>query len=83
MDVLDTVVREKPDRTTDELTREYNRRVPRRHRVHRSSIFRALGRAEYVCKKNARARPNKTGPMSTSAAAGSGVRSGGSIRVGS
>lgn len=83
MDVLDTVIREKPDRTTDELTRAYNRLVPKRHRVHRSSVFRALARAAYVCKKNAPARLNRTGPMSTAAAAGSGARSGGSIRAGS
>jgi transposase len=58
--VLRRVVTEHPDRTTGELTREYNREVPAAKRVHRSSILRALQRLGYVFKKNARARPNST-----------------------
>lgn len=58
--VLRRVVTERPDRTSDELTREYNREVPAARRVHRSSILRALRRLGYVFKKNARAQPNST-----------------------
>lgn len=50
---------EKPDRTTDELTREYNRQAPAAARVHRSSVLRALQRSGYVFKKNDRARRNR------------------------
>lgn len=57
-DLLQRVVAERPDRTTDELTREYNRRAPPPARVHRSSILRALQRYGYVFKKNDRARRN-------------------------
>ena len=49
--VLHRVVKEKPDRTTDELTRAYNREVAAAGRVHRSSILRALQRTGYVFKK--------------------------------
>jgi transposase len=63
--VLTALARERPDRTTDELTRAYNRRVPPAMRVHRSSILRALRRAKYVFKKNGRAQRNRTGPPST------------------
>ena len=42
--VLETVVRETRDATTEELTRAYNARVDRAHRVHRSSSLRALHR---------------------------------------
>lgn len=51
---------ERPDTTTAELTRAYNRRVARAGRVHRSSIFRALQRAGYVFKKNDPDRPSST-----------------------
>ena len=54
--VLHAVVRETPDATTEDLTRVYNRRVPRAHRVHRSSVLRALRRTGYVFKKK-RPRP--------------------------
>jgi transposase len=57
-DLLQRVVAERPDRTTDELTREYNRRAAPAARVHRSSILRALQRFGYVFKKNARDRRN-------------------------
>jgi transposase len=51
--VLETLLRERPDRTTDELTRAYNQRAAPAARVHRSSILRALQRLGYVFKKNA------------------------------
>ncbi len=63
-DVLHAVVGETPDATTEELTREYNGRVPRAQRVHRSSILRALHRSGYVFKKNGRGLQNGIGPMS-------------------
>jgi transposase len=50
--LLHALVRERPDRTTDELTRAYNRRAVPVARVHRSSILRALQRTGYVFKKN-------------------------------
>ena len=57
-DVLQRLVGERPDRTTEELTREYNRRVAPAARVHRSSILRALQRFGYVFKKNDRDQRN-------------------------
>jgi transposase len=57
--LLHTLVHERPDRTTDELTRAYTRRVGRAGRVHRSSILRALQRTGYVFKKNGRGPRNK------------------------
>ena len=57
--VLHRLVADRPDRTTDELTRAYNAAVDAPARVHRSSILRALQRTGYVFKKNARGRPNK------------------------
>jgi len=54
LNALHAVVREKPDGTTEELTRAYNRQVGRAHRVHRSSFVRALRRCGYVFKKNVR-----------------------------
>jgi len=56
VDVLHALVHERPDRTTDELTRAYNHRVAAGARVHRSSILRALQRTGYVFKKNDPAR---------------------------
>ena len=64
LDVLQAVVRETPDATTEESTRVYNRRVERAHRVHRSSILRALHRTGYVFKKNGRGPQNRIDPMS-------------------
>ena len=55
--LLKRLVVERPDRTTDELTREYNRQTTAT-RVHRSSILRALQRLGFVFKKNGRGRPN-------------------------
>jgi transposase len=56
--LLQTLVEERPDRTTDELTRAYNQRAVPSARVHRSSILRALQRLGYVFKKNDRDRRN-------------------------
>jgi len=53
---LEETVAAQPDMTSYELTAAYNRRVSREHRAHRSSIQRALTRAGYVFKKNARVR---------------------------
>lgn len=58
--LLHRVVEEQPDSTVEELRRAYNRRAPRKARVHRSSIVRALRRAGYVFKKNAHVLPNRT-----------------------
>ena len=57
--LLHRLVRERPDRTTDELTRAYTRRVGPAGRVHRSSLLRALQRTGYLFKKNGRGRRNK------------------------
>jgi putative transposase len=65
LSVLHAVVKEKPDGTTEELTRSYNQQVAHEHRVHRSSVLRALRRTGYVFKKNGRGLPNRTDPMST------------------
>lgn len=62
--LLHRLVHEKPDRTTDELTRTYNRAAAPKARVHRSSILRALQRTGYVFKKNDRARRNTIVPPS-------------------
>lgn len=62
--LLHRLVRERPDQTTDELTRAYNRRAAPEARVHRSSILRALQRTGFVFKKNDRGRRNWTGPRS-------------------
>lgn len=61
---LHRLVAEQPDRTTDEVTRVYNRTVAAAHRVHRSSIVRALLRSGYVFKKNDRDRRNRIVPAS-------------------
>ena len=62
--LLHALVQARPDRTTEELTRAYNRRAAPEARVHRSSVLRALQRTEYVFKKNAPAPWNRTGPVS-------------------
>lgn len=63
--LLHQLVQERPDRTTDELTRVYNRQAAPNARVHRSSILRALRRTGYVFKKNAPGRPSTIGRAST------------------
>lgn len=59
LEVLHRLVADRPDRTTDELTRAYNAAVVAPARVHRSSILRALQRTGYVFKKNGRGRSNR------------------------
>ena len=60
--LLHALIKERPDRTTAELTRAYNERAAPEAHVHRSSVWRALQRTGYVFKKNARGRPSKTVP---------------------
>src|SRR5262249_1546652 len=52
MPLLQRLNRERPDMTTEELTRAYNRAVAPDGRVHRSSVLRALRRAGYLCTNN-------------------------------
>lgn len=73
---LHALVQERPDTTTEELTRAYNHRVPRRARVHRSSILRALQRSGYVFKKNGRGPRSSIVRASKPAVAPSGRSSG-------
>ena len=58
--LLQALLKEQPDRTTEELTRAYNRRAAPEAQVHRSSVLRALQRTGYVFKKNARGPRSKT-----------------------
>lgn len=58
------ILDEHRDGTTDELTRAYNAGRPKAHRVHRSSILRALKREGFVFKKNVRGPQSKTGRTS-------------------
>lgn len=60
MIVLEAVVRAAPDDTIAELCRTYNRRVPRAARTTRTSFGRAMRRADFVLKKNARDRASGT-----------------------
>jgi transposase len=64
VDLLERLIDERPDMTTEELTRAYNREAARARRVHRSSVLRALHRRDFVFKKNARDRRNRIVPMS-------------------
>jgi transposase len=50
--LLESVVANGKSATSHEIRAEYNARVARRDRVHRSSIQRALRRAGFVFKKN-------------------------------
>jgi putative transposase len=65
--VLKELIDRRPDQTCEELTRAYNRVAPN-GRVHRSSIWRALRRAGYVIKKNARAQRSRIARGSTPSA---------------
>ncbi len=65
LELLETVVQDTRDATTEELTREYNHRVDRARRVPRSSILRALHRSGYVFKKNGRGLQSRTERTST------------------
>jgi transposase len=79
MAVLKDLVTRQPDATCGELTEAYNRRVPRARRVKWWTVWRALQRAGYVIKKNAPARPSKTGPTSNARGARSSAGSARSI----
>ena len=59
MDVLRALVAERAEATTHEVTAEYNRRVGRKRRTHRSRALRALHRANYVFKKSESGRRSK------------------------
>jgi len=71
LSTLHRLVGERPDQTTDELTRAYNRSVPATARVHRSSVLRALQRTGYVFKKNAAGQRNRIVRTSKPSASGS------------
>jgi transposase len=60
VEVLEAVLRDRPDAIVDELRAVYNDRVSKGARVHRSSILRALHRRGYVFKKNVRGPQSKT-----------------------
>ena len=60
--VLHAVVREWPDGTSDELCREYNRRVGHADRTNSTSFRRAMKSEGYVLKKNGGVRVNVTDP---------------------
>jgi len=78
--VVHAVVRERPDGTSDELSRAYNRRVGRAGRTSATSFRRALKRAGYVLKKNDHVRVNLTDPTFPPNARHSARRSGRSTR---
>jgi len=63
LEVLHAVVRDVPDSTLLEFCGEYNRRVSRAERTTRAAFHRALRRAGFVLKKNARDRAKSTGRM--------------------
>ena len=67
------VLDERRDATTGELTLAYNARLPKKERVHRSSILRALKREGFVFKKNVRGPQSKTGQMFARSARNSSV----------
>ncbi len=61
MKALHRVVQARPDATSYQVTTDYNRNLPKKKRVHRSSIIRALQRAGYVFKKSESDPRNRTG----------------------
>lgn len=69
---LRDLVAEKPDRTADELAREWGLRFGAA--LSRSSMVRALARAGLSVKKNPSARPSRTVQMSKRAGKPSGVK---------
>lgn len=77
--VLHAVVRERPDGTSEELCREYNRRVGRAGRTSPAGLRRAISREGYVLKKNGGVRVNATDPTFSANARRSSGRSGASI----
>jgi transposase len=77
--LLKELLARQPDATCGELTAAYNRHVPRAARVKWWTVWRALQRVGYVIKKNAPARPSKTGPTSNARAGRFAAGSGRSI----
>src|SRR2546423_7580482 len=73
---LHRLIAARPDSTTEELTRAYNRETTAA-RVHRSSVLRALRRSGYVFKKNAGDPRSRivaaSQPSATASAPGSGT----------
>jgi transposase len=59
---IEAILNRLGDANAGELTAEFNRRRRGRHRVHVSSIKRALHRYGYVVKKSASGRSNSYGP---------------------
>jgi transposase len=59
-EVLEEVMGELPDGTRGEFAKLYNKRVPRKERVHPSSVYRALRRNGYAFKKSVRDLRSKT-----------------------
>ena len=80
--VLHGVVRERPDGTSEELCREYNRRVGRAASTSPASFRRAITREGYVLKNNGGVRVNATDPTFSAAARRFSGRSNGSTRAG-
>src|SRR5690606_1668501 len=74
--LLQRVIDEQPDRTTDELTRAYNRQAAPAARVHRSSILRALQRFGYVFKRSFREWRGQLGPAARATRRVSGLLAG-------
>jgi transposase len=72
--VLHAVVRERPDATSAEMCREYNRRVGRDGRTNQTSFLRAMKRQGYVLKKNGSVRVSATDPTFVRNATRSGRR---------
>jgi transposase len=64
IEALEQALRDRPDAIVEELKRMHNARVPKKARVHRSSILRALHRRGYVFKKNVPGPQSKTGQTS-------------------
>jgi transposase len=75
--MLHRLIAARPDSTTEELTRAYNREATPTARVHRSSVLRALRRSGYVFKKNAGDQRSRIVPASKPSAkrsaSGSGI----------
>jgi len=61
---IESILERLGDATANELTAEFNRGRRRKHRVHVSSMKRALHRHGYVVKKNAAGRWSVCGPTS-------------------
>lgn len=80
--ILHAVIRERPDGTSEELTRAYNRRVGRDRRTSPASFRRAMAREGYVLKKNGGVRVSATDPTFSAAARAFSGRSARSTRGG-